>query len=472
MSKNFQPIIDELRNLIETSRNNRLTPAEEQKEATLFKVLITTGGKALSGVLELIGDLPWFIPVNGILEAWPELTPTKQRNFLSALKLLEFEAARRIRFSIARGLYRVDPASALKLLVTTLQTNRTENGLELRDRQVFCNVLIGKNKPWLLQIDLKVLKPADGKLLALTAIEASAGANPPAAMAVIQWAKSLQPLIDLPEPVQQELAKSFRKWSGRWQKELAGEELPPVLNEAVQAKLAKAAQETFLERQPERQPTPYLKGEAPAPEPQPQQQQPYPKRSPCSGIPPNQEQNSRQQRSKGQRQEKPAPQSQRRGSDISDLLKQIESQFRDLRTELQTVKNQLKQTPSQPKQRDSAPYKGSNREIAELREENAQLAETVRQLRETLSELAAEDFEEAISRKADTNAPVTDPLEQYKSLLTLRLREQIVNFQELNWEKHVDGLPLLLDNLLHTLQENDIDLTNIEAPSPPVKRRY
>ena len=351
--------------------------------------------------------------------------------------------------------------------MTTLQTNRTENGLELRDRQVFCNVLIGKNKPWLLQIDLKALKPADGKFLALTAIEASAAANPPAAMAVIKWAKSLQPLIDLPEPVQQELAKSFRKWSGRWQKELAGEELPPVLNEVVQAKLAKAAQETLLERQPERQPTLYLKGGAPGLE----QQQLYPKRSPCSGISPNQEQN-RQQRSKGQRQEKSTPQNQRRGSDISNLLKQIESQFRDLHTELQTVKNQLKQTPSQPKQRDSAPYKDNNREIAKLREENVQLAETVRQLRETLSELAAEDFEEAISRKADTNAPVTDPLEQYKSLLTLRLREQIVNFQELNWEKHVDGLPLLLDNLLHTLQENGIDLTNIEAPSPPVKRRY
>jgi len=100
MSKNFQPIIDELRKLIETSRSNRLTPAEEQKEATLFKVLITTGGKALPGALELIGDLPWFISVNGILEAWPELTLTKQRNFLSALKSLELEAARRIRFSI------------------------------------------------------------------------------------------------------------------------------------------------------------------------------------------------------------------------------------------------------------------------------------------------------------------------------------------------------------------------------------
>ena len=57
---------------------------------------------------------------------------------------------------------------------------------------------------------------------------------------------------------------------------------------------------------------------------------------------------------------------------------------------------------------------------------------------ETLNDLASQNFDQAVSSKADTEAPVTDPVEQYKALLTLRLREQIVNFQTLNRENHTD----------------------------------
>ena len=161
MVKNFQPLIDELRVIIENSRNGRLSPADEQKGAALFKELVTSGGKPLSSALELLGDLPWFVPVNGALEAWPQMTPAKQRSFLAALKPLESEASRRMRLSIARGLHKLDATSALKLIVATLQSLRKENGLEPKDRQIFYSVLIGKNKPWLLQLDLKTLKPAE-----------------------------------------------------------------------------------------------------------------------------------------------------------------------------------------------------------------------------------------------------------------------------------------------------------------------
>jgi hypothetical protein len=67
---------------------------------------------------------------------------------------------------------------------------------------------------------------------------------------------------------------------------------------------------------------------------------------------------------------------------------------------------------------------------------------------------------------------VTDPVEQFKSLLTLKIREQIVNFRSLNRENHVDGLPLLLDNILRTLQENGIDLENLEKPPPEARRKF
>ena len=111
MAKNFQPLIDDLRAIIETSRKSRLSQADEQKGAALFKELVMCGGKPFSGALELLGDLPWFVPVNGTVEAWPQLAPAKQRSFLSALKPLESEASRRMRLSIARGLYKIDPGA-------------------------------------------------------------------------------------------------------------------------------------------------------------------------------------------------------------------------------------------------------------------------------------------------------------------------------------------------------------------------
>ena len=466
MPKNFQPLIDELRIIIENSRKGRLSPADEQKGAALFKELVMSGGKALSGALELLGDLPWFVPVNGALEAWPQLSPIKQRNFLAALKPLESDASRRMRLSIARGLHKIDASAALKLIVATLQSLRTENGLEPKDRQIFFSVLIGKNKPWLLQLDLKSLKPSEAQLLALTAIECSASASPPSVVAVIQWAKPFQPLNTIPEPVQQELAKTFGKWNPRWQKQLAGQELPPILSEVIQAKLAKAPNQLLEQRT-----APVARSHSPEPvqhtgqhSRHPQVHQP--RKSHSLAVDPNQPEKSYRQKS-----EKPVPNHQRPIPDLSDLLKEVEAHFNLLREELQFVKNQLRQSQVPAKQTDTLSTE-TGKEVGKLREENARLTETVRVLRETLNDLASQNFDQAVSRKADTEAPVTDPVEQYKSFLTLKLREQIVNFQTLNRENHIDGIPLLLDNILRTLQESGIDLENIEPPPPQVRRRY
>ena len=466
MPKNFQPLIDELRTIVENSRNGRLSPAEEQKGAELFKELVMSGGKALSGALELLGDLPWFVPVNGAVEAWPQLTPVKQRNFLAALKPLESDASRRMRLSIARGLHKVDAAAALKLIVATLQSLRSENGLEPKDRQIFFSVLIGKNKPWLLQLDLKSLKSTEAQLLALTAIECLAGANPPSAVAVIQWAKPFQPLDTVPEPIQRELAGTLGKWSARWQKQLAGENLPPILNDAVQAKLARSANQA-LEQTTTSTASVHPREAVQHPRPHPRQAESHQSGQPSVPAPGP----SRPEKLQRHRPEKAVSTHHRPGQELSDLLKQIEAQFSYLREELQTAKHQLRQSHQPARQAETHSVE-AGKEVGKLREENARLTESVRALRETLNDLASQNFDQAVSRKADTEAPVTDPVDQYKSLLTLRLREQIVNFQTLNRENHIDGLPLLLDNILRTLQENGIDLENIEAPPPQARRRY
>ncbi|MEA3162706.1 MAG: hypothetical protein QOE88_524 [Verrucomicrobiota bacterium] len=468
MAKNFQPLIDELRVIIENSRTGRLSAPDEQKGASLFKELVMSGGKPLSSAMELLGDLPWFVPVNGALEAWPQLTPAKQRSFFAALKPLASEASRRMRLSIARGLHKLDPAAALKLIVATLESLRTEAGLDLKDRQIFYSVLIGKNKPWLLQLDLKSLKPAEAQLVALTAMECAAGANPPATVAVIQWAKPFQPLSTIPEHLQQDLGKIFRKWSPRWQKQLSEEDWPPALKEILQAKSVKPIDENLASPAPEPPPQSFAPQEPVQHSQQhnrrrPQHQQGRPQ-APAPGE-------NRHEKSHRQRLEKPPPHHQKSGVEVPELLKQLQAQFEDLREELQSAKNQLRQS-HQPARQGEVQTVETNREAAKLREENQRLTETVAALRETLSDLASDNFDQAISRKADSGAPMTDPVDQYKSFLTLKVREQIVNIQTLNRENNVDALPLLLDNILRTLQENGIDLENIETPPPLARRKY
>jgi hypothetical protein len=467
MPKNFQPLIDELRTVIETSRTGRLSPAEEQRGVSLFKELVLSGGKTLTDLLESLGDLPWFVPVTGTLEAWPNLTPAKRRNFLAALRPLESEPFRRVRFSIARGLYKIDPSPALALIVTTLQSIRKENGLQARDRQIVFSVLVGKNKPWLLQVDLASLKPADAQLVALSAIECSIGANPPSVVAVIQWAKIYQPLTTLSEPLQHELARTFKKWSSRWQKQLAQEELPSLVREALVEKLAKSANQPQEPSTPE-QSAPEARPQAPAQRPRHpmgHQQRHH------AAAKTQQVELGQRDRSQRQRLEKSPASRQKSIPDVTELLRHLQAHFNDLRDELQTVRKQLERAQPAPKQTGTHSIE-AGKELVALRDENARLNETVTQLRETLSDLANDNFNEAVSRKADTEEPVTDPVEQYKSLLTLRVREQIVSFQTLNPDSRADGLPLLLDNILRTLQESGIDLTNIDAPPPPVRRRY
>jgi chromosome segregation ATPase len=275
-------------------------------------------------------------------------------------------------------------------------------------------------------------------------------------------------MISLSDPLQQDLDMIFKKWSSRWQKQLAQEDLPPLVREAVAEKLAKAANQSQEPPSPE-QPAPAARTQEPAQ--RHRQQAGHQQRHQSAKNSRPQPDQVRRDNSQRPKLEKSQLSHQKSFPDVGELLRHLQAHFNELRDELQTARKQLERTQPTRKQGD-APSIETGKELAKLRDENAQLKETVTQLRETLGELANDNFNEAVSRKADTDVPVTDPVEQYKSLLTLRVREQIVNFQALNPDSHVDGLPLLLDNIFRTLQESGIDLTNIEPAPPPVRRRY
>ena len=443
MPKDFDPSLNELGTIADRSKNGRLTTQEEQRGVDLVRDLLSASGKALPKTLELLGSLPWFIPVNGTIVAWPKLSQAKRRTFLAGLNGLESDASTRMKFSLARGLYKVDSNAGTKLILETISAIRSEKGLEPKDRRAFFNVLLGKGKPWLSQIDLKTLKKNDGQLLASAAIECAVGAGPAAAIPVVEWAKAAHLLDELPETVQHEFAAAIRKWGPRWRKRLGHEGLPAIIAAVVQ---------------------PEVGGSRDKQHPTTQQS-----RSAAESRGPKTARSEETGPQKKQLEKEPVQK-----SDIAHLLKQLEAQFHSLRNDLHAAKNQLRQAQHNPKQLRKLPSREepTQDEIDKLREENVKLSETVKQLQETLSELANEDFDHAVSRRADTNEPVTDPLEQFKSLLGLRLRERLAEFQRLNPQQHVDGLPLLLETLLQTLQENGIDLSNLETPEIEAKRRY
>jgi hypothetical protein len=433
MPKNSQPLLGELQKLIPGSGTGRLTTADEQRGAGLFRDLVLAGGKALGGALQLAAELPWYVSVAGTVEAWSQLTPTRQRNFLGALRSLETEAGRRVCLSIARGLHKVDPAAAGKLLMATLRELHPGEAFDPGNRQMFFSVLVGKNKPWLLQLDLKSMEQKDAEFLALCALECAGTASPPSAIAIIQWARPYRSLDALPEAVQVDLGRRFRKWSSRWQKHLIDEKMPAVITEILQEKLANS----------ERHGT---GPQAPAPD--------------LRKLP--------EPRVDGKEAGEPA---RKQVSEVAGLLRQIEARFRDLQSDLTAARRQLRQgkTESRPAK---AIHGTESAEIDKLRAENAGLTETVRQLRSTMNELAERSFDEAISRKADTDSPMTDPTAQYKSLLTARLRQAIASFQALNRENHPDALPLLLENIFQVLEENGLDLSGIETPPATARRKY
>ncbi|HEY0793128.1 MAG TPA: hypothetical protein VGD78_18835 [Chthoniobacterales bacterium] len=476
MAKDLKPTLDALRELIEKAKAGRLAPAEEQAGAAAFRDVVLAGGKVLSAGIELLGDLPWFISVNGTVEAWGQLTPARKRSFLTALRNVKTEVGLRMRLSISRGLFKADPESALKLIVSTLTEMHKTNVLEGRDRSAVGNVLIGKTKPWILQVDLSHLKAAEAKLVGLCALEAAVAASPPAAFAVVEWAKNYARINDLSSEAKEAFGKTVARWGGRWQKQIPKLELPA---EVLQHVPARAQIQTV-----DRSETPVASVPAgPALEIVPSETEtatdPEETSPPVrSGVPErarsSEHRNARERSGRpsrppqDHRPEKAQPRPARdTGSTVSDLLQQIEHQFEQVRVELQAARQQLR--TSKPAGNGAGPVSG---ETAKLRQENARLTDEVQLLREALHDLSNTDFEVAVSRRADTENPEQDPLSQYKALLTLRLRDEIMQFQMVNRDQHVDGLPLLLETIVNTLEVHGINLSDLPPPPPVVKRRY
>jgi len=107
----------------------------------------------------------------------------------------------------------------------------------------FANVMIGKGKPWIAQLPLADLKPAEADLLVHCATVSAFSANlPPITLVgVLRWAGEAGRLETLHESVSTLVAKSTSRWSGKWTAALRKE--VPALPELIAAGLKPEAPE-------------------------------------------------------------------------------------------------------------------------------------------------------------------------------------------------------------------------------------
>jgi hypothetical protein len=212
------------------ARGTRLSPEEEREAAARLSELLLGGRADVTRALQSILVLPWMITSQGATQAWPEMKPTFRSQLLAGLARTPGEPAARVRLSLARGLFKVDPAASLKLIILTLRLLRNkETGLlQGRGPQIFANVLIGKGKAWLLQLPVDSLKPAELDLLASCALHGAfhAPQSPLTQIGVLRWAAKWERLSKIPEALDQLILRAIQRWSGKWKSVLQKEVQP------------------------------------------------------------------------------------------------------------------------------------------------------------------------------------------------------------------------------------------------------
>lgn len=216
-----------LEDFAQRSRKNRLSPEEESEAATLLSQLLLGGRADVNRALQSILILPWTVSSQGTTRSWPEMKPTFRSQLLAGLAKTPGESAARVRFSLARGLFKVDPAAALKLILLTLKVLRNkESGLlEGRGANILCNVLIGRGKAWLLQLPLDQLKPVETDLLVSSALHGAFHAPQPplTQIGLLRWAAAAERLSKLPPALDQLVLRNISRWSHKWQSVLRKE---------------------------------------------------------------------------------------------------------------------------------------------------------------------------------------------------------------------------------------------------------
>lgn len=484
---------DALAELATQAQTTRLSPADEERAISLLKEALMDGRAGVVRAIDALQKLPWVIGVNAVTTVWPELKPVFRSQMLAGLVRASNDAARRMRLSLARGLFKQDVPIALKIVVGAAKEMRDrETGtMQPKHAQIFANVLIGRAKPWIAQLPLAEVKPNDADILVHCALLSafSLPHAPITQMGIIKWAAEAGRLSKLHPIVIEAAQKSLGRWSGKWQNALRKEvtDLPEGFTAVLKAHTKEAGQQPAPEgaesaateeeipqpagpvepdaeteaaevvpegrapaEEPDAEPAEAPKAEAEpaeeqgeAPGEQPKQRPVYESktvpRKPQQGQPGQQQQQQQQPPQQQQQGGKGGPTLKDAG--VPELLRQLESQFQHLRSELHSTQSKLRQRDEELRraqkrtvERAAAPIIEGEPTPEELARLNRQLEARNQELQARIEELLADSEARAVSVGAVSGEPVNDPNAQLRTLLGLKIQEDYEDFLALEKE--------------------------------------
>ena len=411
---------DQLQEILEAAKNTRLSPADEDRAVQLLKQTITSGPKALPTTLDAVLSLSWAAAVKAVAEAWPETKPAGRARLLNGLAKLDSDASRRVRLSLARGLHAQDAASALKLLVSVCEAmGGAQGGSSTKDRQVFANVMLGKARPWLMNIALAEMKPAEAHKLITPALESCAQAPIFTQIWVLRWICEGEKFEILPPEHVESIAKSVGRWQARWQKELR--KIIPRLPDSLEAALS--SQNSHGSHHEAPPPAAAAPGVEPAVEPTTEEPRP-----PAAPVQPSR---APEPPHRSRDRDRDRPQAAAPGPfDLTRSLRDIEAYVVRLRSEVQQAQLAARRRePAPERNRGRAPQApASAGELDELRRHNQQLDEQNRELRQHIEELTSDHEDRAATLE------ISDSLEQFKTFLGLKLKEDFEDYTAISRE--------------------------------------
>ena len=232
---------DPLADLANRAAAGRLSSADEDRAAALLKAALQEGRPGIERAVEQLPKLPWIVGVNGVTAAWPELKTTYKARLIGGLAKIQTDAARRVRLSLSRGLFKQDVPAAVKLAVGVAKEVRDKEtgAVTPKNSQIFANVLIGRAKPWIAQVPLADLKPVDADLLVHCAVMAVFGLPhaPATQLGILKWVAGADRLGKLHPAALENVKKALGRWNAKWQGALRKEvaELPEEIASALGA---------------------------------------------------------------------------------------------------------------------------------------------------------------------------------------------------------------------------------------------
>jgi hypothetical protein len=414
---------EQLQAIIDQAKNSRLSPAEEDRAVELLKEAVAGGPKALPAAIEAILSLSWNASVKAVADAWPETKPAGRTRLLTGLAKADSDSSRRIRLSLARGLHAQDPAAALKLISGVCEAmGGAQGGSTTKDRQIFANVMLGKARPWIMNIAMVEMKPADAQKLIIPALESCHQAPIFTQIWVLRWICEADKFDTLTAEHIESIGKSINRWQSRWHKELR--KIIPKLPDSLENALANTGGRPAAPIAPIApvQPESLESVEEPveASEEVLLDATPEETRAP---VPPPPREREREQR---------APRDRGSGSsgsfDLTRSLRDIEGYVARLRSDLQQAQMAARRG-APPERRGRAQQAGaSTEEVEEVRRHNQQLEEQNHELRQRIEELTTDHEDRAAT------LDINDTLEQFKTYLGLKLKEDFADYTAISRE--------------------------------------